>query len=72
MLTGDAVTVDRVLGRQRLGPGWVSHLLQSAVVHLWTSGAVDVSEVSLSYGRRRESLVGALAERASRPAAAAE
>ncbi|MCX4727903.1 aminotransferase class I/II-fold pyridoxal phosphate-dependent enzyme [Streptomyces sp. NBC_01020] len=63
VLTGDAVTVDRVLGRQRLGPGWVSHLLQSAVVQLWSSGAVDVSAVSLSYGRRRESLVRALAER---------
>ncbi|WP_328316336.1 aminotransferase class I/II-fold pyridoxal phosphate-dependent enzyme [Streptomyces sp. NBC_00388] len=63
VLTGDAVTVDRVLGRQRLGPGWVSHLLQSAVVHLWTTGAVDVSGVSLSYGRRREALIGALNER---------
>ncbi|WP_406141574.1 aminotransferase class I/II-fold pyridoxal phosphate-dependent enzyme [Streptomyces sp. NBC_01089] len=63
VLTGDAVTVDRVLGRQRLGPGWVSHLLQSAVVQLWTSEAVDVSAVSLSYGRRRDALIGALAER---------
>lgn len=63
VLTGDPVTVDRVLGRQRLGPGWVSHLLQRAVVQLWTSGAVDVREVSLSYGRRRESLVRALRER---------
>ena len=63
VLTGDAVTIDRVHGRQRLGPGWVSHLLQRAVVHLWTSGAVDVPAVAASYGRRREALIGALEER---------
>ncbi|MFF3752015.1 aminotransferase class I/II-fold pyridoxal phosphate-dependent enzyme [Streptomyces sp. NPDC002018] len=63
VLTGDAVTVDRVLGRQRLGPGWVSRLLQRAVVDLWTSGAVDARAVARSYGRRRDALVAALAER---------
>lgn len=63
VLTGDAVTVDRVRGRQRLGPGWVSHVLQDAVVHLWRAGAVDAAEVAASYGRRREALVAALRER---------
>ncbi|MEV6399839.1 aminotransferase class I/II-fold pyridoxal phosphate-dependent enzyme [Streptomyces sp. NPDC051907] len=63
VLTGDAVTVDRVLGRQQLGPGWVSRLLQRAVVHLWTSGAVDPVAVARSYGERRDGLVRALAER---------
>ncbi|MFD3927503.1 aminotransferase class I/II-fold pyridoxal phosphate-dependent enzyme [Streptomyces sp. NPDC058614] len=63
VLTGDPVTVDRVHGRQRLGPGWVSHLLQRAVVHLWTSGAVDAQAVAASYERRREALIGALGER---------
>ncbi|MEV7679705.1 aminotransferase class I/II-fold pyridoxal phosphate-dependent enzyme [Streptomyces sp. NPDC088341] len=63
VLTGDAETVDRVLGRQRLGPGWVSRLLQRAVVHLWTSGAVDARVVARSYGLRRDALVTALAER---------
>ncbi|MCX5556025.1 aminotransferase class I/II-fold pyridoxal phosphate-dependent enzyme [Streptomyces sp. NBC_00038] len=63
VLTGDAVTVDRVHGRQRLGPGWVSHLLQRAVVHLWTSGAVDAQAVAASYERRRDALIGALGER---------
>ncbi|MFE4173798.1 aminotransferase class I/II-fold pyridoxal phosphate-dependent enzyme [Streptomyces sp. NPDC056909] len=63
VLTGDTETVDRVLGRQRLGPGWVSRLLQRAVVHLWTSGAVDARVVARSYGLRRDALVTALAER---------
>ncbi|MFJ2832279.1 aminotransferase class I/II-fold pyridoxal phosphate-dependent enzyme [Streptomyces sp. NPDC087263] len=63
VLTGDPVTVDRVHGRQRLGPGWVSHLLQRAVVQLWTSGAVDVGAVAASYERRRDALIGALEER---------
>ncbi|MER7952591.1 aminotransferase class I/II-fold pyridoxal phosphate-dependent enzyme [Streptomyces sp. NPDC096079] len=61
--TGDAETVDRVLGRQRLGPGWVSKLLQRAVVRLWATGAVDPALVARSYGRRRDGLVRALARR---------
>ncbi|MFH8376672.1 aminotransferase class I/II-fold pyridoxal phosphate-dependent enzyme [Streptomyces cyaneofuscatus] len=63
VLTGDAVTVDRVAGRQRLGPGWVSRLLQRAVLQLWTSDAVDTAAVARSYGERRDALVHALAER---------
>ncbi|MEU6981446.1 aminotransferase class I/II-fold pyridoxal phosphate-dependent enzyme [Streptomyces sp. NPDC046371] len=61
--TGDRETVDRVLGRQRLGPGWVSQLLQRTVVHLWTTGAVDPVAVSAAYGERRDGLVRALARR---------
>lgn len=63
LFTGDAVTVDRVQGRQRLGPGWVSHLSQRAVVRLWADGAVDAAEVAASYGKRRDALIAALAER---------
>jgi DNA-binding transcriptional MocR family regulator len=63
VLTGDPVTVDRVGGRQLLGPGWVSRLLQDAVVHLWETGAVDAAAVAASYGKRRDALVAALAER---------
>ncbi|MGW0858316.1 aminotransferase class I/II-fold pyridoxal phosphate-dependent enzyme [Streptomyces sp. NPDC002690] len=62
-LTGDGVTMDRVAGRQRLGPGWVSRLLQRAVVHLWSTGAVDTPSVARAYGERRSALVAALAER---------
>jgi DNA-binding transcriptional MocR family regulator len=63
VLTGDTVTVDRVVGRQRLGPGWVSRIVQRAVVRLWTDGAVDARAVAKAYGRRRNALVDALAER---------
>lgn len=63
VLTGDAVTADRVSGRQQLGPGWVSRLLQRAMVHLWTAGAVDSRAVARSYARRRDALVRALEAR---------
>ncbi|MFI1535075.1 aminotransferase class I/II-fold pyridoxal phosphate-dependent enzyme [Streptomyces anandii] len=63
VLTGDPVTVDRVRGRQRLGPGWVSLLLQRAVVHLWAAGTPAAREVASAYRERREALIGALAER---------
>ncbi|MEU6879911.1 aminotransferase class I/II-fold pyridoxal phosphate-dependent enzyme [Streptomyces sp. NPDC046712] len=61
--TGDAETVDRVLGRQRLGPGWVSRLLQRAVAHLWATGAVDAAAVAGAYAERRDGLVRALRRR---------
>jgi DNA-binding transcriptional MocR family regulator len=63
VLTGDAVTLDRVRGRQRLAPGWVSRLLQRAVLRLWLDSAVDARAVAAAYGRRRDALIGALAER---------
>lgn len=63
VLTGDAVTLDRVRGRQRLGPGWVSRLLQYAVVELWTSHAVDRAAVARAYDERRDALIAALRER---------
>ncbi|MGQ4512743.1 aminotransferase class I/II-fold pyridoxal phosphate-dependent enzyme [Streptomyces sp. DW26H14] len=63
VFTGDTLTVDRVRGRQRLGPGWISNLLQRTVVELWENGAVDVPAVAAAYGTRRDALVRALAER---------
>ncbi len=63
LLTGDDVTVDRVRGRQRLGPGWVSRLMQRALVRLWADGAVDTRAVAAAYGRRRDALIGALDRR---------
>lgn len=66
VLTGDPVTVDRVRGRQRLGPGWVSLLLQRAVFRLWADGVVDGPAVAAAYRTRRELLIEALAERGVR------
>ncbi len=63
VLTGDPVTVDRVRGRQCLGPGWVSRLQQRAVVRLWTDDAQDPTAVAAAYGSRRDLLLRALAER---------
>ncbi|MFF0014792.1 aminotransferase class I/II-fold pyridoxal phosphate-dependent enzyme [Streptomyces sp. NPDC005374] len=63
VLTGDEVTVDRVGGRHRLGPGWVSLITQRAVVHLWADGVLDTTEVAAVYRRRRDRLIDALAER---------
>jgi DNA-binding transcriptional MocR family regulator len=63
VFTGDDVTVDRVRGRQRLGPGWVPRLLQRAVVRLWADGALDRTAVAAAYGRRRDLLIAALSER---------
>lgn len=63
VLAGDPVTLDRLRGRQRLGPGWVSRLPQRAVAALWREGAVDPTAVAAEYRRRRDTLIGALARR---------
>jgi DNA-binding transcriptional MocR family regulator len=63
LYTGDATTVDRVRGRHRLGAGWVSHLLQHALVNLWQTRAIDPAAVARSYDERRQALVAALAAR---------
>ncbi|MEV1067601.1 aminotransferase class I/II-fold pyridoxal phosphate-dependent enzyme [Streptomyces sp. NPDC050263] len=63
VLTGDDVTLDRVRGRQRLGPGWVSRITQRAVLRLWADRAVDARAVAAAYGGRRDALIAALAGR---------
>ncbi|MGJ5895678.1 aminotransferase class I/II-fold pyridoxal phosphate-dependent enzyme [Streptomyces niveiscabiei] len=63
VMTGDTVTVDRVRGRQRLGAGWVSLVVQRAVVWLWEHGGVDPAAVGGVYRGRREMLIDALRAR---------
>ncbi|MGW6914590.1 aminotransferase class I/II-fold pyridoxal phosphate-dependent enzyme [Kitasatospora sp. NPDC054939] len=58
---GDPDTVGRVLGRQRLGAGWVSHLLQRTVAELWRADAAPADRVAAAYRARRDALIGGLA-----------
>jgi DNA-binding transcriptional MocR family regulator len=65
VLAGDAVTVSRVEGRQALGTGWVSFLLQETVAELWEDPAVGrlLERAATVYAERRGQLVDALARR---------
>lgn len=65
VLAGDHRTVERVHGRLRLGPGWVSHLLQDLAVNLWTDQSATrlVHRAERTYARNRTSLQAALAGR---------
>ncbi len=58
-LVGDETTIGRVRGRQALGPGWVSHLLQRLVYQLVNSAEVQVGlgQANMLYAERRTALV---------------
>ena len=62
---GDRLTVSRIEGRQRLGPGWVSHLLQQVVALLLADKATArlLAKAERTYAERRRALVHALADR---------
>jgi DNA-binding transcriptional MocR family regulator len=62
-IAGDAATIARVEGRQRLGTGWVSHLLQRLVAALWADRRVTdrFPAVAATYAARRAALVESLA-----------
>ncbi|MGY0232430.1 aminotransferase class I/II-fold pyridoxal phosphate-dependent enzyme [Longispora urticae] len=68
VVAGDAATLGRLSGRLRLGAGWVSTLLQRAVLELWASAdvAAQVRATSAVYRARRARLLGALSDRGLR------
>jgi DNA-binding transcriptional MocR family regulator len=64
-VAADPLTTSRVAGRQLLGAGWVSHLLQQTVATLRSDAAASalVARAGREYATRRTALVAALAER---------
>src|SRR5690348_8076718 len=64
-VAADPLTTSRVAGRQLLGAGWVSHLLQQTVATLRSDAATSrlVARAEREYATRRAVLVTALAER---------
>ncbi|MGH9246651.1 MAG: aminotransferase class I/II-fold pyridoxal phosphate-dependent enzyme [Acidimicrobiales bacterium] len=64
VLAGDEVTVSRVAGRQSLGTGWVSTILQRLVADLWDDPSTMrlVDKAAAAYTARRRDLVDALAQ----------
>jgi DNA-binding transcriptional MocR family regulator len=65
LLAGDETTVARVEGRQALGPGWVSRLLQTIAAELLADPGFESTATRArdTYARRRQTLISALAER---------
>ncbi|HEY7707433.1 MAG TPA: aminotransferase class I/II-fold pyridoxal phosphate-dependent enzyme [Gaiellaceae bacterium] len=64
-VTGDPLTISRLEGRQLLGAGWVSHLLQQTAASLWASAATRklLTRTERAYSERRAAVVDALARR---------
>jgi DNA-binding transcriptional MocR family regulator len=62
-MAGDALTISRVEGRQLLGAGWVSHLLQQTAAQLWSSPSTEklLVRAERTYAERRAAIVEALA-----------
>jgi DNA-binding transcriptional MocR family regulator len=63
ILTGDELTLARVEGRQSLGPGWVSGLIQRLTARVWVESEALVARARDAYVERREAMLAALAER---------
>jgi DNA-binding transcriptional MocR family regulator len=65
LVVGDALTISGLEGRQRLGPGWISYILQQTAELLLKDRATTrlLARAEETYTERREALVGALAAR---------
>jgi DNA-binding transcriptional MocR family regulator len=62
VIAGDETTLARVEGRQSLGPGWVSGIVQGLVARLWSDPAVMgvVARAAEAYAERRATLASLL------------
>jgi DNA-binding transcriptional MocR family regulator len=62
LLAGDETTVARVVGRMRIGTGWVSTVLQRLLLRLWQDPDVAraITVAADGYARRRRALCAAL------------
>ena len=62
IMVGDEDTLMRVQGRQRLGTGWVSHVLQQTAAGTWQAANADgtFEHAATTYTARREALLTAL------------
>ncbi|HTZ24634.1 MAG TPA: aminotransferase class I/II-fold pyridoxal phosphate-dependent enzyme [Streptosporangiaceae bacterium] len=61
-MAGDPLTISRVEGRQLLGAGWVSHLLQQTAALVWESSVTRtlLARAERTYAQRRAALIEAL------------
>lgn len=68
ILAGDEATIARVVGRMRIGAGWVSTVLQRLLLRLWRDEevAAQIAAAGAEYDRRRRALCEALAARGVR------
>jgi DNA-binding transcriptional MocR family regulator len=62
IMTGDSRTVARVEGRLRLGPRWVSRILQHLVLSMWSDAKTwrAMARAAEIYAERRHAMIGAL------------
>ena len=64
LMAGDGLTISRVEGRQLLGPGWVSYLLQQTAAEILGRASTTklLARAERAYATRRRALIDALAE----------
>ena len=65
LVAGDPLTISRIEGRQLLGPGWASHILQQVAALLLREKATAqvLARAERIYSERRRALVSALSVR---------